>query len=70
MLGTPPRREAEVLRLRFGLGGEGGKTYDEIGRLLGRSRERVRQVEDHALKRRAYTLKRWSGHDLLQSGTW
>jgi RNA polymerase primary sigma factor len=51
-LGTLDAREAEVLRLRFGMG-EGGKTLTlrEIGRRLSISRERVRQLERAALAR-------------------
>ncbi len=43
------RREAEVLRLRFGLTGEPPKTLTEIGQQLKLTRERVRQIEKEAL---------------------
>lgn len=49
-----PEREAYVLRRRFGLGGEPGKLL-EIGRELGLTRERVRQIEKAALAK----LRRW-----------
>jgi RNA polymerase primary sigma factor len=42
-------REKAVLRLRFGLEGEEPKTLKEIGERLGLTRERVRQIEQHAL---------------------
>jgi RNA polymerase primary sigma factor len=42
-------REKAVLRLRFGLAGEEPKTLKEIGERLGLTRERVRQIEQHAL---------------------
>ena len=48
-------RERDILFLRFGLSGEDPKTLDEIGRRLGITRERVRQIEAVALsKMRAY----------------
>jgi RNA polymerase primary sigma factor len=46
-------REQTVLVLRYGLYGSEPKTLDEIGRRLGVSRERVRQLEREALKRLA-----------------
>lgn len=44
-------REAEVLKLRFGLGDGQGHTLDEIGEKLGFTRERIRQVEMQALRK-------------------
>jgi RNA polymerase primary sigma factor len=43
------QREAAVLRMRFGLGGESPKTLTEIGEAIGLTRERVRQIESRAL---------------------
>jgi RNA polymerase primary sigma factor len=44
-------RDASVLRLRFGLGGEDPMTLQAIGDRLGLTRERVRQIEGAALDR-------------------
>jgi RNA polymerase primary sigma factor len=44
-------RDAKVLRLYFGLDGGETHTLEEIGNMLGVTRERVRQLRDRALKR-------------------
>src|SRR5204863_5681441 len=46
-------RERQVIILRYGLADSEPKTLEEIGRRLARTRERVRQIETAALKRRA-----------------
>ena len=50
-LTTLPARDAKVLRLYFGLDGGREHTLEEIGSMLGVTRERVRQLRDRALKR-------------------
>ena len=46
-----PPRDSKVLRLYFGLDGGREHTLEEIGGMLGVTRERVRQLRDRALKR-------------------
>jgi RNA polymerase primary sigma factor len=48
-----PERERQVLVLRYGLDDSEPKTLEEIGRRLGLTRERVRQIELESLRRLA-----------------
>jgi RNA polymerase primary sigma factor len=50
-LETLQPRDAKVLRLYFGLEGGREHTLEEIGDILGVTRERIRQLRDRALKR-------------------
>jgi RNA polymerase primary sigma factor len=50
-LGSLPPRDARVLRLYFGLDDGQEHTLEEIGTMLGVTRERIRQLRDRALKR-------------------
>ncbi|MBI4540577.1 MAG: RNA polymerase sigma factor RpoD/SigA [Gemmatimonadetes bacterium] len=50
-LKTLEPRDAKVLKLYFGLEGEREHTLEEIGNMLGVTRERIRQLRDRALRR-------------------
>ncbi|HVP01898.1 MAG TPA: RNA polymerase sigma factor RpoD [Solirubrobacteraceae bacterium] len=46
-----PPREREVIEMRFGLTGGRPRTLEEVGRAFNVTRERIRQIENHTLKK-------------------
>ncbi len=44
-------REQAILNLRFGLNGERPRTLEEVSQTIGRTRERVRQIQNQALEK-------------------
>ncbi len=59
LLNILDEREKTIIEHRFGLNGQEPKTLTEVGDILGISRERVRQIEQRALKKlRALAMKR------------
>jgi RNA polymerase primary sigma factor len=44
-------REIMIIKLRYGLNGEGPRTLEETGKLLGITRERVRQIQEKAIQK-------------------
>jgi len=51
VLAALPAREREVIEMRFGLTGQPARTLEEVGRAFNVTRERVRQIETHTLKK-------------------
>jgi RNA polymerase primary sigma factor len=45
------QREITIIQLRYGLNGEGSRTLEETGKLLGITRERVRQIQEKAIQK-------------------
>jgi RNA polymerase primary sigma factor len=56
-LNTLTRREADIIRLYFGLTGKYGHTLEEIGEKFNITRERVRQIKEGAIKRLKHTAR-------------
>jgi RNA polymerase primary sigma factor len=50
-LAALPEREREVIEMRFGLTGQRPYTLEEVGRAFNVTRERIRQIENHTLKK-------------------
>ena len=50
-LGALDQRDGKILTWRYGLDGKGSQTLDEIGKRLKISKERVRQIEERAMKK-------------------
>jgi RNA polymerase primary sigma factor len=58
VLNTLPHREAEVIKMRFGIGFDKDHTLEEIGRHFSISRERVRQIEAKTLRKLKHANRR------------
>jgi RNA polymerase primary sigma factor len=51
VLSTLNEREEKILRMRFGIGEKHDHTLEEVGQDFNLTRERIRQIEDHALRK-------------------
>ena len=49
ILSTLPEREQKIVCCRFGINGEVPRTLEQLGEIMGYSKERIRQLEDNAL---------------------
>jgi RNA polymerase primary sigma factor len=56
-LETLTTREADVIRLYFGLGNQQPMTLEEIGETFGLTRERVRQIKEKGVRRLKHTSR-------------
>ena len=65
VLATLSDREARVLKLRFGLEGNKQMTLEEVGRVFGVTRERIRQIEAKALRKLKHPSRRKKLQDYL-----
>jgi len=58
LLSNLKEREREIISLRFGLKDDIPKTLEEIGEIFGLTRERVRQIEEEAIKKLRRVIKK------------
>ena len=64
MVDSLDKREAEIIRLRFGLDGQDELTLEEVGRRFNVTRERIRQLEYIALSKMRKAMTR---HESIRS---
>ena len=62
LLGELDRREQMILNMRFGLDGTPPKTLEDVSRTIGRTRERVRQIQNQALTKLRELLQDEAGY--------
>ena len=60
-----PERQADVIRMRFGIGRESDMTLEEIGQIYGVTRERIRQIEAKGLDRLSHPGRKRRLQELL-----
>ncbi len=65
VLGSLTERESKVLKLRFGLEGTKQMTLEEVGKVFGVTRERIRQIEAKALRKLKHPSRRKKLQDYL-----
>lgn len=65
VLATLSDREARVLKFRFGLEGNKQMTLEEVGKVFGVTRERIRQIEAKALRKLKHPSRRKKLQDYL-----
>ena len=64
-LGSLTERESKVLRMRFGLDGSKPLTLEEVGKVFGVTRERIRQIESKALRKLRHPSRKRKLQDYL-----
>ena len=66
VLGTLTEREQKVLKLRFGLEDGRARTLEEVGKTFDVTRERIRQIEAKALRKRRHPTRSKKLKDYLE----
>lgn len=51
VLETLPTREADIMKMRFGIDNEKAMTLEEVGKVYGITKERIRQIENKAIRK-------------------
>ena len=58
-------RQRQIITLHFGLDGDKTRTLQEIGEIMGITRERVRQIEAEAIKKLGYKMGKWNDKKII-----
>ena len=66
VLSTLTPREADVLRMRYGLNNEPPKTLEDVGKAFNVTRERIRQIEAKALRKLRHPSRSKKVRDYLE----
>ena len=67
ILGTLTEREADVLRMRFGMYDGRTHTLEEVGQIFGVTRERIRQIESKTLAKLRHPSRSSKLKDYIES---
>jgi RNA polymerase primary sigma factor len=67
VLKTLTPREEKVIRLRFGIDDGFHRTLEEVGHIFGVTRERIRQIEDKALKKLRHPTRSQQLHEFFRN---
>ena len=62
-----PERQADIIRMRFGIGSEAEMTLEEIGQIYGVTRERIRQIEAQGLRALRHARRLGGARFLLEN---
>ena len=65
LLDSLDERERSILLMRYGLDGKPPKTLEEVSKQIGRTRERVRQIQKRALSKLRYVMKNENGSNII-----
>lgn len=66
LLASLSEREKKIINYRFGINGEVPKTLEQLGEIMGYSKERIRQLEDGALSKIRAKKELWHFRDFIE----
>jgi RNA polymerase primary sigma factor len=67
VLSTLNEREEKILRMRFGIGEKHDHTLDEVGQYFELTRERIRQIEEKALRKLKHSIRAYKLRSFIEN---